>query len=246
VKAYRQAAVTSTSGLVTESPGGGDLKGSANTDSANTDANALPTNGALYKAATLVSTLAGTITPTVQPGTGRNIGVFVTNDSGNPLNLYEGVTTFTITGTWRGAAQTSTITLTSTAGNKAIADGKFRYVYGTKPFDTVTSVTYNNAPAATLKLSLGPGSKLGLYRDLVTPAEADVVKLVKNATDLAVTGLVDTTNMTVNFGALADGDDVEIVYKAGVATTSAQVALAEVTASTNLAGITFVWLAEGW
>jgi hypothetical protein len=247
VLAYRVPAITATgSGIVDESPGGGDIKGSANTDAENADAASLPTNGALYLAATAVSVLAGTMTPTTQPDVARNVGIFVTNDTGGNLNLYEGVTTFTVTGTWRGAAQTEAITITSTSGNKAVAHTpNYRYKYGVKPFSSITSVTYDNAPAATLKLSLGPGSKIGLYNDLLTPLEADVIKLTKNAANLATTSIVNTTYMTVNFGALADGDDIAIVYKTALG-VAAQQALAEVTTGTNLAGVTFRFLAIGF
>lgn len=191
---------------------GGDIKGSANTNSENADAASNPTNGALLKALDTFTNYAGTIAPSINPDRARNIAVVIANDSGNPLDLFEGVTTFTVTGTYRGAAQSETITFTSTAGNKSVADGKFRYKYGAKPFDTVSGVTYDNAPDGGLKASLGIGSLMGLPRLLKTPAESDVTHITKNGAFLAVTGLVNTINNTVNLGTLTDGDDFEITY----------------------------------
>lgn len=191
---------------------GNDIKGSANTNSENADAGANPTNGALLKALATFTSYAGTITPTINPDRARNIAIVINNDSGGALNLFEGTTTFTITGTYRGAAQSETVTFTSTAGNKSVANNQFRYKYGVKPFNTVTSVTYDNAPAGGLKASLGVGSLMGLPSLLKTPAEADVTQITKNGAFLAVTGLVSTTNNTVSIGALSDGDDFEITY----------------------------------
>ena len=169
-----------------------------------------PTNGhavAAYAAVAEAAWTRGTITI---PDMGRNVAIVVQNDSGGSLNLYEGVSTFTVTGTWRGAAQTEEITFTSTAENKAVANGKWRAKYGVKPFDTVTNITVDNVPDNDLKIGAGLVPKLVAYR-LATPAEADVTKITKNAANLATTSIVDTTNMTINLGALADGDDFEIV-----------------------------------
>lgn len=197
------------------SHGGKDIKGSANTDSETVDADALPTNGASVSALAAVSAGAWTRGALTNPDMGRNVVIVIKNPTGGALALFEGVMTFTVTGTWRGAAQTSTVAFTSTAGNKSVASAKFRYKYGDKPFDTVTNVTLNNVPANALEISAGLGSKIGLPTDLKTPIEADVVKLTKNAADLAVAGLVDIVNMTVNFGVLVDNADINVVYNVG-------------------------------
>lgn len=199
---------------------GSDIKGSVNTDSENTDAAALPTNGSLLKSADVFSTYTSPVSSIAEPDVARNVGVFITNDSGGALDLFEGASVFTITGTYKGAAQTEAITITSTSGNKSVANTKFRYKYGAKPFDTVTSVAYTNAPAATLKLSFGIGSKIGLPVPLFGAATASVEKITKNAADLSPSGIVDTTNNTVNLGTLADNDDFQIVYKVGAAAHS--------------------------
>ncbi len=235
---------------------GSDIKGSANTDAANADQASLPTNGALVVAETAVAAGAWTPAAYVNPDMGRNVCICVHNDSGGPLNLYEGAMAFTITGTYRGAAQTDTITITSTAGNKAVATAKYRYAYGTKPFDTVTAAVVNNICDNDLKISVGIGSKIGIPTDLKTPAEADVVKITKNAANLAPTSIVDTTNMTVNLGVLADNDDFEIVYEGVAALTAVSIsnatggaiaaaAASEVANTTSLSGVVVRVIAIG-
>lgn len=197
------------------SHGGSDFKGSANTDSENTDQAAVPTNGTAVAANAAVGGGAWAHGALTSPDMGRNVCITITNDTGGGLNLYEGVMTFTITGTYNGAAQTSTITFTSTAGNKAVGNApNYRYKYGTKPFDTVTNITLDNVPDNGLKIAAGLGSKIGLPTTLATPAEGDVVKITKNAANLSPSGIVDTTNNTVNLGALSDNDDFTIIYKA--------------------------------
>jgi hypothetical protein len=190
------------------SPGGGDIKGSANTD-VGIAGGTLQTNGGL------LSNLAdaantNNFTMALQPDVSRNVCIAFKNtnagaSTGNAVGCV-------ITGTFRGAAQTETINfsaleLTSTVQNEVATK------YGSKPFDTITSITNPVAQPANWQHAAGPGSKIGLPVDLSTPAEADVVKLTKNAANLAPAGLVDTANMTVNFDTLADGDDVAILFK---------------------------------
>ncbi len=199
---------------------GGEVKGSANTDAENADAAAAPTNSASVSADATVAAGAWTKGALTNPDRGRNVCIVIENPTGGPLGLYEGAMTFTVTGTYRGGAQVDTIVITSTAGNKSVATTKFRYKYGVKPFDTVTDITLANVPANGLVISAGLGSKIGLPTTLATPAEADVVKITKNAADLSPSGIVDTTNSTVNLGALTDNDDFEIIYKAVAAMTA--------------------------
>lgn len=189
-----------------------DIKGSQNTPSPNVDAGASPTNGALLKALDTFTNYAGIIVPTINPDRPRNIAIVIANDSGGPLDLFEGVTTFTIQGTYLGFGQIEQVTLTSTAVNKTVADTRFRYIYGTKPFTTITQVGISNAPAGALKASLGIGSLMGLPSLLKTPAEADVTNITKNGAFVPVAGLVNTANNTVNLNPLVDGDDFEITF----------------------------------
>lgn len=203
-------------GIVAYVPGGGDIKGSDNTDSENSDAAAGGTNGYLISTSAAVSTLvAGALLIAAQPDLGRNVVIQIQNTTGGALNLFEGVSSIAVVGTFRGVAQTETITFTSTAGNKSVAAAKFRLKYGVKPFDKITSITITNLPAATLNIGAGLGSKLGLPTPLLTPLEADVIKITKTAADLSPSGIVDTTNDTVNLGTLADTNDVAIEYRSG-------------------------------
>lgn len=208
------------SGATTYTPGGGDLLGATNPagTEGNADQAAAPVNSAALLAADTFTNFAGTMTPTANPDVPRNVVITIENDSGGPLNLFEGVTTFLITGTRNGIAQTESVTLTSTAGNKAVANTKFRYVQGVKPFSTVTSVAITNAPAGGLKGSLGVGTRLGLPSALATGTYTDVTQITVNAASITPSatttsaGGVDTTNNAVNTGTTADGNDVSITY----------------------------------
>jgi len=211
-----------------------DIKGSANTESPNTDQAALPTNGALISAVLIqtdVRTASGVLIIAASPDVPRNVCICIQNASGGALNLYEGTTSFVVVGTYLGAPQTETISITSTAGNKAVADTKFRYTYGSKPFSTITSITEGAGAAdmaGNLKIGAGLGSKLGLPGAIA--ATGDVITLSKNAAYLSPSGIVSATNMTVNFGTLTDGDDT-----AGIFASSG-----EVPTGMDLSGVTGV------
>lgn len=195
----------------------GEVKGSENTDHENADQNALPTNGALVGAETAVAEGAYAFPTPAHPDVGRNVCICFHNDSGGALNLYEGVMTFTVTGTFRGAAQVEEITYTSTAVNMEIATGKYRDKYGAAPFDTVTAVTVDNICANGIKIAVGIGSKIGLPEALLTPIEADVIKATKNGANVAISGKVDITNETLNIDTLTDDDSFGIIYKSYIA-----------------------------
>jgi hypothetical protein len=188
------------------SPGGGDIKGSVSAD-VGIASGALPTNGQLWSTlADAANTTAFTIA--LQPDVGRNVSISLKNtvagaSTGNAV-------TFTIVGTFRGAAQTDTVAftaleLTSTAQNEVATK------HSVKPFDSVTSITPSAAQPASWQHAAGPGSKIGLPNATATNAEADLIKLTKNGANLAITGLY-STNQTVDFGILADGDDISIEY----------------------------------
>lgn len=194
-------------------PGGGDILGSAATSSENADAAAAATNGSLVDTGSAVAAGAWTYGEDAEPDVSRNLVITIENPTGGALNLFEGVTSFAVTGTFRGAAQTDTITFTSTAGNKSVAAAKFRYKYGVKPFDTVTNVVMTDAPDNDLVISVGIGSLLGLPVPTLNNAESDIIKITKNGADLSPTGLY-STNQTVNLGTMSDGADVAILYRA--------------------------------
>ena len=231
--AYNFAASGASTYDYNYAPGGGDIKGSAITDSENTDAASIPTNGQLVANLAAVAT-TWTYTETLEIDTPRVVMILIANDTAGSLDLFEGVTTFAVTGVFRGAAQTESITFTSTAGNKALSNSpNYRYKYGVKPFDRITGVVCTNPPADTIKCGVGIGSKLGYPVASATGADADFHKLIKNGVDLAVATIIDHTNQTVNFGTLADGAEVSMTY--AVATSPVA---AEVPASTNLSTLT--------
>jgi hypothetical protein len=190
-----------------------DIQGSANTDSATTDAAAAATNSAVVAADSTVTAGAWTVGAITNPALVRNVFIEIENPTLGTLNLYVGAMTFTITGTdYAGAAQTETIVFTSTSGNKAVATTKFRHKYGSKPFKTVTGVTLDNVPDDGFVISVGIGSKISLLNRLKTPAESDVLWASMNLTTYSVTGKVDTTNYSINFGTLSDGDNVSATF----------------------------------
>ena len=216
---------------------GADILGSGNTDAMATDEDASPTNGAVVHAlASVGSDGAVTLDTFTNPDIGRNLCVVLKNNSGGELVMDDGeveptpiTVSVEITGTWRGVVQTETIDLVFTVDNKTIANTKFRYQYGVKPFDTITAATVTGFLAAHegMQVSLGLGSKVGLPADLATPAEADVISINRSASWLDPDGIVDTTNMTVNLGTIADNADFTIVYQGSGFLTEVSITNAE-------------------
>jgi hypothetical protein len=207
------------------------ILGSANTDAQTADGNALPTNGAVICAAATqadIVTALGVLTVAASPDIARNVCFCVTNDSGGALNLYVGTTTLRVTGTYKGKAQTEDISITVADAQKAIANGKYRYAYGSKPFSTITSVTQPNyetdAMADGLKISVGLGSKIAILNALATPAAGDIFPAVRKGTATDATETVDTANNTGTLGALTDGDDYLIEYNTKVHSGNEEVA----------------------
>lgn len=195
-------------------PGGDVLKGAtapAGTEE-NADQNSGPVNAALIANEATFTAMAGTVTVAVQPDVARNLIIVIHNDSGGPLSLYEGVTSFTIVGEFRGKTQTEVITITSTGANKAVADTKYRFKAGVKPFEKITSITYVNGAAATIKCSVAPGALLGVYSDVLEGNSANILKLGLNGTPQAVTSAYSNANKTLTVGTLADGDNVVATY----------------------------------
>lgn len=194
--------------------GGSDIKGSTNTDAENADGTT-PTNYQLLKTADTVTNFAGMISNISEPDVARNVCITILNDSGGTLNLYEGTTTFTVSGAFRGQTVTETVKFTSTGLNKTIADGKSRNKYTLNSFDKVNQISYNNAPDGGLKIGIGPGSKIGLHNWPYAHQEAGLVKITKNAADYPTAASYSSTYNNVLLGTLADGDDFQIVYTVG-------------------------------
>jgi hypothetical protein len=244
--ARRSAATTGIAAL--HQFGFADAKGATAliADNATTDMASDVVNANILSTYAAVSTLvAGAMLIALQPDVPRNIQINIKNDSGGPLNLYEGTTSFAIVGTFRGAAQTETLTWTSTSGNKTVATAKYRALGGVKPFDTITSITVTNLPAATLKIGAGFGSKIGLPIDPINNLETDLIKLMVTGTDVAISGQYNTTNKTVGMLTTADNWDFFLEYN--IAGATAQAALAEVTNGVTLSTTpgSFVIVARG-
>lgn len=228
-----------------------------------TDQNAGCTNDDMIDTFAAIAGGAWTYSENLEIDVPRNIVLSIYNDSGGPLNMEEAAFTATITGTFRGAAQTDVITETFTAGNKAIANTKFRWKAGVKPFDHITDIVVTGLTANqnNLKIGIGPGRLLGVPVEPKDNVIGDFVKIVKNSADIAGVAYNDT-NKTLDLGALADNDDLDIEVEVasigesytpagsvaaptftGAATTAA--ALAEVSASFTPAAQTHYALAIG-
>ena len=203
---YKGGPQDSVAFALTDVPGSDDVV--ANSDT--TDQNAAPTNSAAVSAQATVSGGAWTKGTITNPTIPRTVCIVIENDSGGALDLYEGSSTFTITGTREGAAQTDTIVFTSSAGNKSVADTKFRFKYGVLPFDTVTDITLDNVPANNLKISGGLGSKLGLPADITAEANMKDVRIANAA--YTFTGKVSATNQTLDCGDITADSDIVITY----------------------------------
>ena len=184
------------------------LRGSANTSSDAADQASSPTNGAFIYALAAANNTTTITTFASQPDVARNVCVCHKNTSGG--NLAQVACVYTFTGTYNGAAQTDTVTFADTSN---IATTKFRYVYGVKPFDTITSVTINFAQGnVAIQRSIGLGSMIGFPRTLFTPAEADVVKFALQGVAQTITGTVSTTNNTINVGTPSDGNNLLVKF----------------------------------
>jgi hypothetical protein len=147
---------------------------------------------------------------------------------------------FAIVGTFNGAAQLSTITMPPVS----LAYGKYVLVYGTKPFDTITSVTPTGGDTG-LVYYVGAGAIVGLNRALATKSVADILKVTYEKTVQSETASTNYTSFRsnnyfkteptvngVNFGAIALDYRLCIKYKASVPAISG----GTVTQSTEITG----------
>ncbi len=203
-----------------------DIKGSANTDFVNAAGyTTLPTNGALLSSlAAADNTTAFTIA--TQPDIARNVALVVKDATGGSVD--GNLASYAIVGTFRGAAQTETISFTA-LNLATMGNGNVAVKYGAKPFDTITSVTPSAAQPTGFQHALGIGSLLGLPQAANPNAESAIIRLTKNAAVLTITGTYGTAG-TVAFGTLADGDDISVEYTVG----------GEVTNATSLTAVTVI------
>ena len=184
------------------------------TSSDATDQAATPTNGAYFSALQAADNTTP-ITITTNLDCPRSIVVVHKNASGGAAKA-QAACTYAVVGIYNGAAQTETITFADTSN---IADTKFRYVFGVKPYDSITSITPSGAQLAQVQRSAGLGPIMGLPKTLYTPAEADVASIHKQGVVVSTTGAVSTANNTVNVGAITDNDNIVIKYAYGTYTT---------------------------
>lgn len=202
----------------------------------NADQAAGPTNFDLLFAGDDFGNLTdGEITPIDSPDVPRNVVITIENGTLGALDLFEGITTFLITGTdVNDAALTESVTLTSTVLNQAVAASKFRFIQGVKAFKTITNIVVTNLPDDDLTVYVGPGSRIGIPTPLQTPSYQDVTSLTVDATPVTPSdtttdaGGIDVTNNTVNVGDVSDTDELVIDYNPS----------AEVVDGTNLSAVT--------
>lgn len=186
----------------------------------NADQAAGPTNFDLLFAGDDFGNLTdGEITPIDPPDVPRNVVITIENGTAGALDLYEGTTSFLITGTdVNDTALTETVTLTSTALNKEVADTKFRFIQGVKAFKTITNIVVTNLPDDDLTVYVGPGSRIGIPTPLQTPSYQDVTSLsvagspVTTSDVVTDAGGIDITNNAVNVGDVSDLDELDIDY----------------------------------
>ncbi|MFA5381973.1 MAG: hypothetical protein WC356_02320 [Candidatus Micrarchaeia archaeon] len=181
-------------------------------DSATVDQAALPTNSAVIDAAAAVAAGAWTYGENAEIPNSRNVNIVLLNDTGGDIVMEEGTLSFLVTGLFRGAAQTDTITFTFGAGDKTIAHAPdYRWKYGVKPFDQISSVVATGLTATQdgLKISVGLGRLLGVPVEPDAGSINNFIKITKNSAELAPVAYNDT-NKTLDVGALSDNDDLDI------------------------------------
>lgn len=108
-----------------------------------------------------VNTISMPVCSAKQPKCHVNAGIMIRNQSGSPLNMHEGTTTFTISGTYLGVPVSENITFTCNAEHKVIADQRYRIKYGTQYFDTISDVTVDHVPDDGLLIGLAAGRWAG-------------------------------------------------------------------------------------
>ena len=206
------------------------LAACANTDSENADAASEPDAGHASAAFSTVAAGAFAVGAITAHAPIRNVCITLKNDSGNPLNLYAGVMTFTVTGTdYAGATKTEAITFTSNGGNKAIADGKFRYKYGVKAFKTITACTVDNICDNGLKIAVGLGSKVYL-ENVPINGVSGILDAWIGTTALVPASVYNATYQTIACGTVASASQGTVQYQ----TAEAEPIVKELTTSNSI------------
>jgi len=199
------------SALYSDITGGGSLLGA---NYAYVVTSAVPSNGV-------------TLTIAAQPDVPRNVNICCHNINGG--TVANAATSYLITGTFNGAAQTETIAIPAVS----MADGACIYKSGAKPFDTIASIVptiTGGTEVAGFQVIAGIGSKIGLSRLLYTPAEADVKIVTKTGAPVAISSITTATagSECVNFGTIAANDYLVVKYKTKAYTTTPTITLGTV------------------
>lgn len=173
---------------------------------------------------TTVAAGAWTVGAITNPDVPRGVMISIQNDSGGPLDLFEGATNFTVTGTsWNGTVISSLISFVSNAGNKTVANGQFRSSYGNGlPFRTVTGVTVENPPADGLKISVGLGTRIQLLTPITGLTVNDVIRATVNNTAITPVGNVQSYGaglFSFIYPTFANNDTVKATYKSPTGAT---------------------------
>lgn len=145
----------------------------------------------------------------------RNVNIAIENTTGGTLSLVDGSTIFTVTGFFRGAAQTDVITFALTGGQEDIVAAKFRWKYGVKPFDKITDVVVTGLDAGsdTIDIGVGLGRLFGIPVTPNTPAESDFTNVIVEGVDVpAATYIYNDANQTLDMGAFTAGEGFTMQY----------------------------------
>lgn len=179
----------------------------------------------------------------------RNVSISLQGAAANN-QFKDGDTVFTITGFFRGAAQTDVITFSLTGGNRVVANGKFRWLYGVKPFDRITGVVAagleGNADDA--KIGVGVGRLFGMPVNTNAGVEGDIEKVVVEGVDVAAaTYVYNDTNKTLDLGAFTAADSFLVQYfiDNSIPNAAAAAVLAEPT-GVDLSSLTIRVQVTGW
>lgn len=199
-----------------------DVKGATKLPNQNADGTEI-VNATFIAPYTTVTAGTWTVGALTNPDIPRGISISIKNDSGGPLNLFEGTTIFTVTGTdMSGITRTQNIPLISTALDKTIATGFFRSAQMTPSgdticFRTITNVTITNPPDNGLKIGVGISTTIEMVGALPTMGLTDVLNVSLNGIGETVLGNLvapgaPTTQHSFRYSDMVNGDDVSIVF----------------------------------
>jgi hypothetical protein len=185
----------------------------------------------ISQAATATGTVTGTITAATTsfaasaPDFPRNLLLVLKNGSASTSSLVAGG--LSVSGLDQmGNPLTVTLAYGTPLGvGTQVGNGKFRFARILGAFSQVNSVANDTAQPTSYQMSIGLGTKFGLYEPLQTASASDVKSAYFTAsgtdTNVPTTGNVDTTYNTFDFGNnggtpadLAAADTLTVQYNA--------------------------------